>query len=129
VKIISVERGDRPATMTRARIIAPQAVKFLSSLLEDEAFADKAAIVIDWRGDMAWSGEGEMPDDLKQPALLIEVTKTYPGVGTLTVPWILDLEDLFGQDNATSNDLYEIVNVLRERVFSEEQRKGIAHGS
>lgn len=124
MNVLSVERGERPATMTKARIIAPQAVKYLSSLLEDEVFADKVAIVVDWRGDMAWSQEGEMPADMRQPCVLIETYKWYPQHNAgLRVDLRLDIEDFFGADNATKDDLHEVVEALRTKVREEENRR------
>jgi hypothetical protein len=125
MRVIAVERGDRPVTMTKARIIAPQAVKFLASLLEDEAFADQAGIVLDWKGDLSWSGDGEMPSELRTPIVWIEVNKKFPHLGkTLNVDYKLDIEQTFGGDQANRDDLFEIVANLRERVRQEENRRG-----
>jgi len=124
MRVIAVERGERPATQTRARIIAPQAVKFLASLLEDQAFADQAGIVLDWKGDLAWSGDSEMPAELRQPIVWIEVNKRFPHLGkTLNVDYKLDIEQTFGGDQANRDDLFEIVENLRERVRQEEQKR------
>lgn len=126
MKVIAVERGDRPPVMTKARRIAPQAVKYLASLLEDHVFADAASIVIDWRGDMAWNGDGDMPEDLRTPAMVVVAEKRYPQINQrLEVDYVLDLEDFFGADNATKDDLHVIVENMRLRVLEEEQRRGI----
>ncbi len=124
MKVIAVEKGERPALMTKARTIAPQAVKYISSLLEDEVFADSAILVIDWVGDMGWSGDGPMPDEFKLPILFVAVEKWYPQWNArLTVDYKLELEDFFGADNATKDDLHEVVENLRTKVYEQEAIK------
>lgn len=125
MKVLAIERGARPSMQTKARVVAPQAVQYLSSLMEDEVFADSVVIVVDWSGTLSWNGDGEMPAELRTPALLVVCEKLYPGKGRLTVEYVLDLEDFFGQDNATKDDLHEIVENLRLKVREEEQKKGI----
>lgn len=123
MRVIAIERGDRPDLMTKARVIAPQAAVFLAKQLEDHVFADLANIVIDWDGDYAWTGEGEMPADLRVPAMIVKVQKYYPKLSKwLTVDYNLDLEDFFGQDNATKDDLFEVIENLQAKVREEEQR-------
>ena len=125
MKVIAVERGNRPATLTKARAVAPQAAKVLGSLLEDHVFADSAIIMIDWNGDFAWGGDGPMPEDLKMPIMFIATEKWYPQWSErLTLDYVLDLEDFFGADEATSDDLHQIVANLHARALEMEQKKG-----
>lgn len=126
MKVLVVENGERPNLFTKARTIAPQAATYLANILEDEVFADTAGIVIDWTGSIGWSGDGPVPDGLKQEIMWVEVVKHYPQNGqTLRVDYKLDLDDFFGRDNATGEDLHEIVENLRAKVYAEEKRKGI----
>lgn len=127
MRVFATERGERPDLATKARVVAPQAVKYLADLLADKTFADTATIVIDWLGDMSWNGEGDMPAELRTPAVLVACEKRYPQYGNrlLTVDYVLDLEDFFGADNATKDDLHEIVENLEARAREEEQKKGL----
>lgn len=124
MKVIVAERGSRPSALTKARIIAPQAVIFLGKQLEDKAFADIANVVIDWDGDLAWNGPEPMPEDMRQPVVIVEVHKYYPQINRwLRVDYKLDLEDFFGQDNATSDDLFEVIENLERKVREEEAKR------
>ncbi len=127
MKVLVTERGERPDLATKARVVAPQASKYLADLFFGETFADSATIVIDWLGDMAWNGDGPMPDELRQPVMLVYCEKRYPQYGNrlLRVEYVLDLEDFFGQDNATKDDLHEVVKNLEQKVHAEEQSKGL----
>lgn len=124
MNVLAVEKGDRPAVQTKARVIAPQAVKFLASQLEDRVFADSAVIVVDWLGTLGWSGPEPMPEELRIPVVYIAVEKWYPQWNArLTVDYKLDLEDFFGADNATSDDLYEVIENLEKKVHEQEALK------
>src|SRR5574339_755666 len=125
MNVIVTESGGRPSVMTKARVIAPQAAKYLADLFGEETFADNAAIVVDWEGDLFWKGEGPMPEELKTPVMLIEVTKRYPMYNNalLTLDYRLELEDFFGQDNATKDDLHEIVESFKTKLLEQENRR------
>ncbi len=124
MKVIAVEKGQRPALMTKGRTIAPQAAKFLASILEDKVFADSAIIMIDWAGDFGWEGDGPMPDELRTPIMFVATEKWYPQWNArLTVDYKLELEDFFGADNATSDDLHEVVENLEKKVHEQEAQK------
>ena len=125
MNVIVAEKGTRPSVMTKARVIAPQAAKYLADLFGDETFADQAAIVIDWGGDLFWAGEGPMPEELKTPVMLIEVTKRYPMYNNslLTLDYRLELEDFFGQDNATKDDLHQVVENFKDKLREQENRR------
>lgn len=126
MRVVVTENGERPSIMTRARVLAPQGAIYLANLLEDEVFADTAGIVIDWTGSAGWAGDGPVPDDIRKEIMWVEVQKYYPQVGrTFRADLKLDLDDFFGQDNATGEDLHEVVEVLRKRVYDEESRKGL----
>lgn len=126
MKVLVTERGDRPATFTKARHIAPEAAKYLADLFEKETFADSVLVVIDWTGDMSWNGEGAMPEEIRTPTMQIITEKWYNDISRrLRVDYVLDLEDLFGQDNATKDDLHEIVGNMEAKVREEEQKRGI----
>ncbi len=128
MNVLAVENGQRPTIDTKARKIAPQAAKYLASKLEDHVFADSAIIVIDWKGDFGWDKEanGEMPPELLTPIMFVATEKWYPQWNArLTVDYKLDLEDFFGADNATSNDLDEVIENLETKVHEmEKQRSG-----
>ncbi len=124
MKVIAVEKGNRPSVMTKARTIAPQAAKFLASQLEDKAFADSAIIMIDWVGDFGWDGDEPMPEELRMPIMFVATEKCYPQWNArLTVDYKLELEDFFGADNATSDDLHEVVENLEKKVHEQEALK------
>ena len=119
MKVAAAERGDRPELLTKSRQIAPQAAVYLAKALEEKTFADSALIVIDWLGDFNWQGTGPMPDELRLPAMIIIVEKRVPGVGRMKIEVPLELEDMFGQDNASKDDLDWIVMSLEQQVASE----------
>jgi hypothetical protein len=124
LKVTASERGSRPDLMTKARIIAPQAAVYLAKLLEDEVFADEALIVIDWSGDIGWSGDGPMPEELKLPVMYVASRKWYPQFNqSLTVDYKLELEDFFGKDNATKDDLHEVVENMRNKTWDMEKQR------
>jgi hypothetical protein len=127
MKVIVTEHGQRPHTLTKARAIAPQASKYLADKLDTEEFADSAVIVLDWDGGLFWQGEGSAPEDFKTPLMAVICEKRYPQLGNrlLTVDYKLELEDFFGADNATKDDLDQVVENLRTKVREEETRKGI----
>jgi len=131
MKVLVTERGDRPATLTKARTIAPQAAKYLADLFESKTFADSTVIVIDWIGDMTWDEPTPMPEELKLPVMVVVTEKRYPQLlnKQLRVNYVLDLEDFFGQDNATKDDLHTVVELTEQVVRTEEQKRGITNGS
>lgn len=121
MKVAATEKGSRPSTLTKARVIAPQAAKFLAEQLQDKDFADSAIIMVDWDGDFNWKGDGPMPSDLRVPAMLVFAEKWYPQWSArLIVDYRLDLEDFFGQDNATSDDLHMVVQGLEDKFREQE---------
>jgi hypothetical protein len=123
MKVAAAERGERPKVLTKSRKIAPQASIYLAKALEDKTFADSALIVIDWIGDFNWQGSGPMPEELRLPAMIIIVEKRVPGVGQMKIEIPLELEDMFGQDNASKDDLDWIVMSLEDHVVSEIQKR------
>lgn len=125
MKVLATEHGQRPPVLTKARRIAPEAARYLASIFEDEVFADSAIIMIDWSGDRFWQGQEPMPADLKTPVMAVIVEKRYPMYNNalLTVDYKLELEDFFGHDNATKEDLHEIVENLKAKVREEENRR------
>lgn len=127
MKVLVTERGNRPPTLTKARTIAPQAAKYLADLFEAKEFADSVVIVIDWIGDMTWDEPTPMPEELKLPVMVVVTEKRYPQLlnKQLRVNYVLDLEDFFGQDNATKDDLHTVVELTEQVVREEEQKKGI----
>ena len=126
MRVLVTERGERPGVLTKARVIAPQAAKYLADRLEPQTFADQAVIVLDWVGDYHWAGDVPMPEELKLPAMYIIVEKWFPQIGQwLKVDQALDIESMFGRDDATSDDLEEVGRQIAEKVSSERQRKGL----
>ena len=126
MRVLVTERGERPDLLTKARVIAPQAAKFLADRLEPQTFADQAVIVLDWSGDYHWTADVPMPEELKLPAMYIIVEKWFPQIEQwLKVDLALDIEDMFGRDDATADDLEEVGKQLAEKVSSERQRKGL----
>lgn len=125
--VLAKEVGDRPALMTQARRFAPAAVVHLGRLLEQEDFADSAVILLDWNGDVFWDDSaGPMPPELKHPAIHVVVEKFYPEFKTnnrLRLDQRLDIEEMFGHDNATPDDLQEVVNGFREQIRKQEARR------
>lgn len=128
MKVIVTEHGNRPSVMTKARVIAPQAARYLADQLADKEFADSAVIMVDWSGDLFWQGEGPMPEELKLPVMVVIVEKRYPMFNNalLTIDYKLELEDFFGRDNATKDDLHEIVENIETKVRTEENRRSNA---
>ena len=129
MQVIAKEEGNRPALMTKARRFAPAAVVHLGRLLEQEKFADTAVILLDWNGDLGWDdSQGPMPHDMKTPAIHVIVEKDYPQFktnNTLTMTQRLEIEEMFGDDNATPDDLQIVVDGFREQVRKQEARRGI----
>lgn len=126
MKVLVTERGETDAIITKSRVVAPKAVEYLSKLFEAETFADSAVIVIDWLGDMTWNGEGDMPQELRTPAMVVFTEKWYHDINSrLKVDLVLDLEEFFGADNASKDDLHEVVQILHDRVREEEAKRGI----
>lgn len=129
MRVAATERGKRPSTLTKSRVIAPQAAVFLAKIFEDKDFADAAIIVIDWKGDMNWHGEGDMPVEFRVPVMLVYVEKFYPELNArLIVDLKLDLEDFFGQDNATSDDLHEVVLSLEKKITEAYENRRLNSG-
>jgi hypothetical protein len=128
MKTLVTERGERPRMQTKARVIAPQAAKYLADVFEPKTFADSVVIVVDWVGDMTWDEPTPMPEELKLPVMVVITEKRYPQFGNrqLRVNYVLDLEDFFGQDNATKDDLHLLAQLMEEKVREEEQKKGIS---
>lgn len=127
MKVIVSEHGNRPSVMTKARVLAPQASKYLADQFAEKEFADSVVIVIDWEGDLFWQGEDNMPEELKTPIMAVICEKRYPMLGNklLTVDYKLELEDFFGHDNATKDDLHEVVENMESKVRAEEAKRGI----
>ena len=126
MRVIVTERGERPYLLTKARVITPQAAQHFADRLFEQTFADQAAIVIDWKGDYHWKGDEPMPEELRFPALYIFVEKWFPQKEAwLTVDVALDIESMFGRDDATADDLEEVGKQLADKVRSEAQRKGL----
>lgn len=124
MRVSAVERGDRPATLTKARQIAPVAAKYIAKLLEEQDFATSAVVVLDWSGDWGWTEPVPMPEEWKVPIMYVAAEKWYPSINKwLTVDYRLELEDFFGKDNATKDDLHEIVENLEEKIRLIEKEK------
>jgi hypothetical protein len=127
MNVIVTQHGNPPSTLTKARVIAPQAAKYLADLFADKTFADSVVVVIDWVGDLFWDQAEAMPEELKTPIMAVICEKRYPMLNNqlLTVDYKLELEDFFGHDNATKDDLHEIVGNMEAKVRAEENRRGI----
>jgi hypothetical protein len=125
MKVLVTEHGPRPSVMTKARVLAPQAAKHLADLFAEEEFADSVVIVVDWVGDLFWQGEGPMPEELKTPVMAVITEKRYPMFNNalLTVDYKLELEDFFGRDNATKDDLHEVVENMRSTAREQVERR------
>lgn len=103
--------GNRPRVATPARINAPQGAIALADLFVPHDFADILTITLDW----------------ERMAMHIDAAKWYrewPGQPLMNQPYVIDLEDAFGEDNMDNTTLREIVEAFRV-MFSEayEQRK------
>lgn len=105
MKVVVREFGSRPALATPARLNAPQGARALADLLSEEEFADFCTIDLDWEGDGF------------TPAMIIRVAGWYrdwPGQALMSEPWIISIEDAFGQDNMDNGVLRLMVSELRE---------------
>lgn len=104
MKVIVRENGSPGAVTTLGRLNARAGAKALADMLADEEFADLCDIVLDWIGDGVTS------------ALIINTFKWYPQYGgkRLEHTWPLDIEDVFGFDNADNSLLRTIVKSLRD---------------
>ena len=123
MKVLAKEEGKRPYTMTKARKYAPAAVIHLGRLLETEDFADSAVILLDWDGDLFLEG---LPKDMQTPTIHIIVEKFYPQYkknNRLSLDAHLDVEEMFGHDNATPDDLREVVESFKTQVEKQEARR------
>ena len=129
MSVLAKEVGERPVLMTQARRFAPAAVVHLGRLFEQENFADSVVILLDWNGDVFWDTDnGPMPPELAKPAIHVVVEKSYPQYkkeNRLTLDMRLDIEEMFGHDNATPDDLQEVVNAFKEQVRKQEARRTI----
>ena len=126
MRVLVTERGDRPHLYTKARVITPEAAKWFANRLSEQKFADQASIVIDWSGDYHWQGDSEMPEELRLPAMYIICEKWYPQIEQwLKVDIALDIESMFGTDDAKSDDLEEVGKQLADKVRAEATRKGL----
>lgn len=113
MKVIVREMGRRPVISTPGRINAPQGAKALADLLADEDFADLCVLTLDWDGDGF------------TPAFVVETFKWVIELKgqRLTLEWVIDLDDAFGQDLMTHSILRGIVADLRNLTNEEVERR------
>lgn len=113
MKVIAGEVGTRPFLLTKARRFAPQGMQVLADVLENLDFADLGSLVLDWSNVLELQ-----PADAVKPVLIIEAIK-FVGDKRLTVQVRLDVDDLFGNDELIADDLYEIINSIKNKMLSE----------
>lgn len=130
MRVLAKEEGERPTLMSKGRKNAPAAVIHLGRLFELEEFADSAVILLDWDGDLLWNeADGPIPDDMRVPAIHIVVEKEYPQWkvnNRLRLDQRLDIEEMFGHDNATPDDLNEVVEGFKTQIAKQEARRRTA---
>jgi hypothetical protein len=88
-------------------------MRVLADLLGRFDFADVATVSLDWSNVL-----GRQPDEIAIPILYVEVVKFHADAGNnkLAVEVRLDVEDLFGNDSITAQQLVEIVQQIRESM-------------
>jgi hypothetical protein len=92
---------------------APQGLRFLADALATKEFADAASVALDWTNEL-----GLQPDEAWRPVLIVETIK-FVGQQRLVVTVRLDVDDLFGGDNISIEDLWRIVNQMEDKTVKE----------
>jgi len=116
LNIAAVELGERPVLFTNARRFAPEGVKVLGEVLSHMEFATDGIIILDWTNQL-----NEQHDAIAIPVLVIRVAKVFPEFGEgamLTVEVRLDVEDLFGQDSVTAENLLDITQQIEQKFLA-----------
>lgn len=130
MRVKSWEEGNRPTILTRARQQAPQARAAMTQMLASQDWAHMAFIVLDWTGLIAFiDGDGRSQDlppgalDKSLPVMYIQVIKSMPQYGgSIVVEHRLDIDDVFGGNVITGDDLAGLILQLKEEVAERERR-------
>lgn len=122
MNVVVVQAGEQPAILTQSRRFAPQGAALLGETLGRLDFAENAFIVLDWSNSL-----GLQPEEVAKPVLIVRVSRRVSSVvapnNLLTVEVRLDVDDLFGDDNITANNLVDIVEQIRNKMASDIKRR------
>lgn len=111
--VIAAEYGDRPLVWTKARRFAPQGLRVLADVLERFEFADVGAVVLDWSNVLE-----RQPDEAAKPIIIVQTVK-FVGPKNLQVEVRLDVDDIFGNDDITAENLLDVVQQMERKTDAE----------
>jgi ribosome biogenesis SPOUT family RNA methylase Rps3 len=120
MNVVAIEYGNRPLLFSKARRFAPEGVKMLAEILEHMEFAEDGIVILDWDNSLALQ-----PDEAAIPVIVIRTTGIVRDVGDdqrLTVEVRLNVEDLFGQDEVTAENLIDAVHQMEAKWFASIER-------
>jgi hypothetical protein len=118
MNIVAIEYGDRPGLFTKARRFAPEGVKLLAEVMGHMEFAEDGIIILDWSNELALQ-----PTEAVIPVVIIRTTKFVPEVSQrLTVEVRLDVEDTFGRDDITAQNLLDIIQQMAAKMLDAIER-------
>jgi hypothetical protein len=117
MEVMVQEVGDRPVLLTNSRRFAPQGAVILGQLLERFRFADYGFVTLDWSNEL-----GLQPEAIAKPIVLVETVKRVGDRWLRVSSQPLDVEQTFGMDEITADDLFSIVKSLEEKTLYEIER-------
>ena len=119
MNVAAVELGDRPALFTKSRRFAPEGVKVLAEVLSHMQFASDGIIILDWTNQLDLQ-----PEAVAIPVVVVRTIKHFPEwEQSLTVEVRLDVEDLFGNDNVTAENLLDIAQSIESSFIEAVERR------
>jgi hypothetical protein len=107
--------------MTAARRFAPQGARLLAETLGHMNFATDGIVIIDWQNKL-----GLQPKEVAKPVMIVRAAKVVPEFLTnnmVTVEIRLDIEDLFGNDEVTADNLLDAVQQMAKKMEETIQRR------
>lgn len=108
-----IEAGNRSTVTSKARRFAPQGVIVLGQLLERMEFADNAFVALDWSNELGLNPSGDT-----KPIVYVRVAKRtfFDKKPVITTEVRLDVEDLFGTDSMTAENLLMVVQQIADKM-------------
>ncbi len=110
MEAVAFETGLPSKVTTNARRFARQGAVILAELLEHCSFADTSSVIIDWDDSF-----NRQPEGAAKPVMYVVAVKEIRAVEVnpfVRVEVRLDIEDLFGNDNITAENLVGLVSEM-----------------
>jgi len=120
MQVAVAEVGSPSKVTSRARRFTPQGAVILGQLLERFTFADTGSVLIDWSDEL---GNQQVPNPY--PVMYVRASKRLPydKQPYVNVEVRLDVEDLFGNDNVTADNLVEVVMQMESAMLQEIEKR------